>query len=74
MLPKRLNNSRVIDLESGKKTLDALIPITEDNLILNFLGSGYPLMFEFIKYCIYLLISVFLTSGSFNFFANGLLG
>lgn len=37
---------------------------------LDFLGPGYPMFFEFIKYSIYMLIVLILSAGSYNFFSN----
>ena len=31
---------------------------------LKFLGSGYPMFYNFIKYCIYLLLTLFLLKGA----------
>lgn len=39
---------------------------------MDFLGSGIPLFFEFIKYCGYFLIILLLSGGSYNFFSNAL--
>lgn len=41
---------------------------------LAFLGSGYPLFFLFIKFCLLILIVWFLISGLFNILTNNSLG
>lgn len=38
--------------------------------VFSFLGSGYPLYFHYIKYCILILSILFLTSGQFNLLSN----
>jgi hypothetical protein len=45
-----------------------------DTKDLDFLGAGYPLYFDFLKYCIYILILLFLSTGAYNFFSNAELG
>lgn len=37
---------------------------------LSFLGAGYPLFFDFIKWCIVILLIIFCTSGFFNIVTN----
>lgn len=37
---------------------------------LAYLGPGYPLYFDFVKFCGVLLISIFISSGAFNLFTN----
>ena len=37
---------------------------------LDFLGAGYPLFYNWMKYCIYILIVFLLTSGMFNIMSN----
>jgi len=37
---------------------------------LSFLGSGYPLFFDYIRYCIYILVIIFVISGVFNLVTN----
>ncbi|KAL4487142.1 hypothetical protein ABPG72_001594 [Tetrahymena utriculariae] len=44
----------------------------DDPIKLLFLGSGYPLYFDFIKQCIYIMIIILLISGSFNLYTNQL--
>jgi hypothetical protein len=36
------------------------------NIDLSFLGSGYPLYFHYIKYCVIILGLIMITSGQFN--------
>ncbi|EAR84792.2 transmembrane protein, putative (macronuclear) [Tetrahymena thermophila SB210] len=44
----------------------------DDPIKLLFLGSGYPLYFDFIKQCIYIMIIILLISGGFNLYTNQL--
>lgn len=37
---------------------------------LSFLGSGFPLFFDFCKYCIIILLILFVTSGDYNIITN----
>lgn len=37
---------------------------------MSFLGSGYPLFFNFIKYCIIIIFSIAVTSGEFNIISD----
>jgi hypothetical protein len=37
---------------------------------MSFLGSGYPLFFNFMKYCIVILFAISMTSGEFNLLSN----
>lgn len=39
---------------------------------LSFLGSGFPLMFVFIKYCAFIAMIFFLMSGLYNLISNAL--
>ena len=43
---------------------------TVDTQQLNFLGSGYPLFYNFIIYCIFILFALFMISGGYNLFTN----
>jgi hypothetical protein len=38
------------------------------------LGSGYPMFFDFIKFCIFILFMFIISSGSYNAFSNYLMG
>ena len=40
------------------------------NKKLGFLGSGFPLYFEFLKQCIIILVLFFITTADFNLFSN----
>ena len=51
-----------------------MIPIAADITKLDFHGAGYPLVFEFFKFLIYMLIIIILCSGFFNIISNSLLG
>lgn len=43
----------------------------QENIVnLSFLGSGYPLYFNFIKYCVFIFLILLLTSGDFNLITN----
>jgi hypothetical protein len=42
-----------------------------DPLELDYLGSGYPLYFDFLKYCGWFLILLILTAGAYSFLSNG---
>lgn len=37
---------------------------------LAFLGPGYPLFFNFMKYCCYLLLVMIVTSSAYNMYTN----
>lgn len=37
---------------------------------LKFLGSGFPMFYNFIRYCIYMLLSLFLFEGAPNIVTN----
>ncbi|KRX05998.1 hypothetical protein PPERSA_01076 [Pseudocohnilembus persalinus] len=47
--------------------------ITSETTDLDFLGPGYPLFFEFIRYSAIFLCVLILSIGSYNFFSNGYL-
>ncbi|KAL4498327.1 hypothetical protein ABPG72_013133 [Tetrahymena utriculariae] len=47
-----------------------MISIWEDPQKLSFLGSGYPLFFNYMEYCIYILVVIIISSGAFNIFTN----
>lgn len=42
----------------------------EETINFSFLGSGYPLYFHYIKYCIIILAIITLTSGEYNILSN----
>ncbi|KAL4485796.1 hypothetical protein ABPG72_012336 [Tetrahymena utriculariae] len=46
------------------------LPFSIDPQQLNFLGSGYPLFYNFIIYCIFMLFTLFMISGGYNLFTN----
>lgn len=46
------------------------LSIKDDPLKLLFLGSGYPLFFDFLKFCIYILITILTISGSYDLYKN----
>jgi len=41
-----------------------------DPIELSFLGAGYPLFFNYLKFCIKVLLISFLVSGLFNLYTN----
>jgi len=41
---------------------------------ISFLGAGYPLYFVYLKYCVFILLLTFMTSGAFNLLSNILSG
>ena len=41
-----------------------------DIVDLGFLGTGYPLYFNFVKQCIFMLLIMFVTSSDYNLFSN----
>lgn len=49
---------------------DDIDVIDSNTICLSFLGSGYPLYFHFIKYCITILVIITLTSGEYNLLSN----
>ena len=44
--------------------------LSSDPIKLSFYGAGYPLFFTFLKYCIFILITLFLIPGIFNIITN----
>ena len=46
------------------------IGICDSEINLDFLGAGYPLFYNWMRYCIYILAIFFLSSGVFNLFSN----
>ena len=51
------------------------IPTFKTNpIILGHFGSGYPLFFDFIKYMIFFLLLLLLSTGAYNIFSNVMLG
>ncbi len=46
------------------------IRVLGNQMDLAFLGSGIPLYFSFIKWCIILLMVIFVTSGDYNILTN----
>lgn len=46
------------------------LKFTVDTQSLNFLGSGYPLFYNFIIYCIFILFALFMISGGYSLLTN----
>lgn len=46
------------------------LPLCSKNDELRFLGSGFPLFYNFILYCIGILLVLLISSGAFNLFSN----
>jgi len=58
----------------GKCTIRKPMDLTCECSELDFLGPGYPLFFDFMKYCMFLLLILVLSAGSYNIFSNAILG
>jgi hypothetical protein len=54
----------------NRKELSVFCDTTE----FSFLGSGYPLFFNFIKFCVLVLFLMLLSSGAYNMFSNAVGG
>ncbi len=50
------------------------LPINCSTNELAYLGSGYPLYFDFIKFCGIILLILFASSGAFNLYTNLMMG
>jgi len=59
---------------SGKYLREESLSIWCENIELYFLGSGYPMYFDFMKSCMLVLFLIFISSGSFNIFSNAFTG
>jgi len=44
--------------------------ISDNYVKFSYLGSGYPLFFHFIKYCVYMLLIMLITSGIIQIVIN----
>jgi len=42
----------------------------DDTIKFVFLGPGYPMLFDFIKYCCLFLLVLILSTGSYNYFSS----
>ena len=42
----------------------------DDRIKLDFLGSGFPLFYNFIKWCFIILVTFLIMSGSYNIYTN----
>ncbi|EAR82133.2 kinase domain protein (macronuclear) [Tetrahymena thermophila SB210] len=65
---KKINNY------SGKYIREESMSLWCENIDLYFLGSGYPMYFDFVKSCLIILFLIFVSSGSYNLFSNALMG
>ncbi|EGR29936.1 hypothetical protein IMG5_145910 [Ichthyophthirius multifiliis] len=59
---------------SGRNEAREKIGLFDENIELSFLGSGYPMYFDFVKGCLLVLFMILISSGAFNLLTNFQLG
>lgn len=65
---------KMVSNYSGKYIREESLGIWSENIELYFLGSGYPMYFDFMKSCMLVLFLIFICSGAFNLFSNAFSG
>jgi len=68
------SNSLVAIQSSGRTIPRKQLHYCCDPNELNFLGCGFPLFFVFAKYCVLIIFTLILATGSFNLLSNYLTG